>query len=263
MYLSSVLGYKVAFIVREINTEYTANVPYVAMRFFSATLGIVSVLVLYLTLRVSGVKIAVAAICATVAEVAVGSAVSLNHVGTAGGYLHSHLHNYPAGSMQQQVTLYPHIDQNNNWIIELAEHPNENVTSFQNLTDGTIIKLRQLKNGCRLHSHDHKPPVSQNADWQKEVSCYGYEGFEGDINDDWIIEIDKKRSEPGPAQEHIRAIETKFRLKHYLTGCYLFSHPKTPEFGDSAVVTCASVDRTSHHSKVKTKFLPNPEGFLK
>lgn len=416
--VSFVFGYKGLFNYGNIGTEYTANVPYVAMRFFSATLGIVSVLVLYLTLRVSGVKIAVAAICAvcfaiensfvtlsrftliegpfvffmacavyffrrselylpnsckanksllaasialgfavsskwaglftiawagiivlwrvwfmigdlsrpigssikymafqftcllaipafiyflifsvhiktlnvngisssffpaefrktlkynnvikeTVAEVAVGSAVSLNHVGTAGGYLHSHLHNYPAGSMQQQVTLYPHIDQNNKWIIELAEHPNENVTSFQNLTDGTIIKLRQLKNGCRLHSHDHKPPVSQNADWQKEVSCYGYEGFEGDINDDWIIEIDKKRSEPGPAQEHIRAIETKFRLKHYLTGCYLFSHPeKLPEWGfGQQEVTCAYFareDLTSWYIEENENeiSLPNPE----
>ncbi|CAI4057528.1 hypothetical protein SKDZ_04G1480 [Saccharomyces kudriavzevii ZP591] len=391
--IASVLRFKGNLCYSNIGAEYPADVPYVAMRFFSATLGILSVLLLYLTLRVSGVKIAIAAICTvcfaiensfvtlsrftliegpfvffiacavyffrrselyspnsfkanksliaasiamgfavsskwaglftiawagiivlwrvwfmigdlskpigssikfmmfqitcllgipiiiyfvvfsihiktvsingvsssffpaefrktlkynnvlkeTVAEVGVGSSVSLSHVGTAGGYLHSHLYNYPAGSMQQQVTLYPHIDQNNRWIIELAEHPNENVTSFQNLTDGTVIRLRHLRNGCRLHSHDHKPPVSQSADWQKEVSCYGYEDFEGDINDDWIIEIDEKRSAPGPARDHIRAIETKFRLKHYLTGCYLFSHPeKLPEWGfGQQEVTCA------------------------
>ncbi|CAI4037811.1 hypothetical protein SMKI_04G1450 [Saccharomyces mikatae IFO 1815] len=416
--VASISGFKGSFDHANIGMEYPENVPYIAMRFFSAALGIMSVLVLYLTLRVSGVKIAIAAICTvcfaiedsfvtlsrftsvegpfiffiacavyffrrselyppnsskankslvaasvalgfavsskwagcftiawagiivlwrvwfmigdlskpigssikymafqftcllgipaiiyflvfsvhiktlsvngisgsffpaefrktlkynnviqeTVAEVGIGSTVSLNHVGTAGGYLHSHPHNYPAGSMQQQVTLYPHFDQNNKWIIELPEHPNENVTSFQNLTDGTIIRLKQLKYGCRLHSHDHKPPVSQNADWQKEVSCYGYEEFEGDINDDWIIEIDKKRSEAGPAQQHVRAIETKFRLKHYLTGCYLFSHPeKLPEWGlGQQEVTCAYFareDLTSWYiEENENKFpLSNPE----
>ncbi|QID84118.1 Dolichyl-phosphate-mannose--protein mannosyltransferase 5 [Saccharomyces pastorianus] len=416
--VASIFGYDGSFSFFHIGVEYPSNVPYIAMRFFSATLGILSVLVLYLTLRVSGVKIAVAAICTvcfviensfvtlsryallegpflffiacavyffrkselylpnsckanksliassialgfavsskwaglftiawagvivlwrlwfmigdlsrpigpsikymvfqitcllsipafiyilvffihiktlslngtsssffpaefrtslennnvlkeTVAEVGVGSAVSLNHIGTVGGYLHSHLHNYPAGSMQQQITLYPHIDQNNKWVIELADHPNENITSFQNLTDGTIIRLRHLRNSCRLHSHDHKPPVSQKADWQKEVSCYGYDDFDGDINDDWIIEIDKKRSAPGPAQERIRAIETKFRLKHYLTGCYLFSHyEKLPEWGfGQQEVTCAYFareDLTSWYIEENDNEapLPNPE----
>ena len=45
------------------------------------------------------------------ADVAFGSRVSLRHWNTQGGYLHSHAHMYPAGSKQQQITLYPHKDE--------------------------------------------------------------------------------------------------------------------------------------------------------
>lgn len=175
------------------------------------------------------------------AEVGVGSTISLRHTGTTGGYLHSHQLNYPKGSEQQEVTLYPFIDEMNDWTIELYDKPGEILVDFQNLTDRTKIRLLH-KTHCRLHSHDHKAPVSENADWQKEVSCYGYEGFEGDPNDDWIIEIDKEASAPGAAQERVRAIETKFRLRHAMTGCMLFSHnTRLPDWGsEQQEVTCAS-----------------------
>ena len=193
------------------------------------------------------------------ADVGVGSVLSLRHVGTAGGYLHSHPFNYETGSGQQQITLYPHIDDNNNWLVELSTTPGVTFPDFQNLTDGAIIRLLHTQTHCRLHSHDHKAPVSENADWQKEVSCYGFTGFEGDNNDNWILEIDKKRSTPGPAQERVIALETKFRLKHMVSNCYLFSHDtKLPKWGfDQQEVSCATtgrypltlwyVENNSHH----------------
>lgn len=175
------------------------------------------------------------------ADVGVGSTVTMRHLGTMGGYLHSHSHEYPAGSQQQQITLYPHLDNNNEWYIRLYNDTNTTLTSFESLPDETKIRLLHPNTHRRLHSHDHKPPVSENSDWQKEVSGYGFEGFDGDANDDWIIEIDQSLSAPGPAREHVRAIETKFRLRHAMTGCYLFSHEvKLPKWGfEQQEVTCA------------------------
>lgn len=176
------------------------------------------------------------------ADVGVGSIVTIRHVDTMGGYLHSHEHLYESGSKQQQITLYSHLDDNNKWYVELYNETNVQLTEFKGLEDGTKIRLKHLVTSRRLHSHDHKPPVSESSDWQKEVSAYGFENFEGDANDDWIIEIDQKSSTPGDAQKRIIAIETKFRLKHAMMGCYLFSHEvKLPKWGfEQQEVTCAS-----------------------
>lgn len=180
----------------------------------------------------------------TLASVAPGSVVTLRHYSTDGGYLHSHAHNYPKGSEQQQITLYPFLDSNNQWLIEDARHKGTIPKEFIGLKNGAEISLLHLSTSVRLHSHDHKPPVSENADWQKEVSGYGYAGFMGDINDHWIVEIDQDLSKPGIAQHEVRALDTKFKLRH-ATGCYLFSHEvKLPKWGfDQQEVTCATSGR--------------------
>ena len=43
----------------------------------------------------------------TFADVAIGSSVTIRHVNTQGGYLHSHPHNYPGGS--QRSYLFPRL----------------------------------------------------------------------------------------------------------------------------------------------------------
>ena len=68
-----------------------------------------------------------------------------------------------------------------------------------------------------------RPPVSE-VDWQNEVSGYGFPGFEGDANDWFRVEIIKPKSVKGVARERVRAIDTKFRLVHVMSGCSLFSH---------------------------------------
>ncbi|OAX84102.1 hypothetical protein ACJ72_01538 [Emergomyces africanus] len=185
------------------------------------------------------------------ADVAFGSRVAIRHHNTQGGYLHSHNSMYPGGSKQQQITLYPHNDENNVWIMEndtqpLGEYGEiEGPTAWDNLTtsavvDGSVIKLYHISTDRRLHSHDVRPPVSE-ADWQNEVSAYGYEGFPGDANDMFRIEIVKSMSDGDEAQKRVRTIQTKFRLIHVMTGCALFSHKvKLPEWGfGQQEVTCA------------------------
>ena len=99
-----------------------------------------------------------------------------------------------------------------------------------------MIRLEHIITQKRLHSHDVRPPVTE-ADWQNEVSGYGFPGFEGDANDYFRVEIVMDETPKGVARERLRywpfqceyrlmsrAIDTKFRLVHYITGCVLFSH---------------------------------------
>ncbi|KAF1958862.1 PMT-domain-containing protein [Byssothecium circinans] len=186
------------------------------------------------------------------ADVAFGSRISLRHWNTQGGYLHSHAHMYPTGSKQQQITLYPHKDENNIWILENQTLPEvldgpkpegpkawDNIGPI-NIMDGDTLRLYHITTDRRLHSHDVRPPVTE-ADWQNEVSAYGYQGFEGDANDFFRVEIVKQMSDGEEAKKRLRTIQTKFRLVHVMTGCVLFSHKvKLPEWGfEQQEVSCA------------------------
>lgn len=187
-----------------------------------------------------------------VAPVGLGLVVNLRHVHTKGGYLHSHNSFYPTGSKQQQITLYPHLDSNNDWIIEPYNDTIPDV--FEPLVDGTKIRLRHVNTGRRLHSHDEKAPVSER-DWQKEASCYGFDGFDGDANDDFVVEIVDYASEKGPSQKEVRALTTIFRLRHAMTGSYLFSSEvKLPDWGheQQEVTTATQGYRPLTHWYIET-----------
>lgn len=186
-------------------------------------------------------------------DVAFGSRVVLRHHNTQGGYLHSHNHMYPTGSKQQQITLYPHKDENNVWLLENQTQPiipgtNQTINGTKAWDDidpvmiknGDVLRLYHLTTHRRLHSHDVRPPVTE-ADWQNEVSAYGYEGFDGDANDLFRVEIIKHMSDGPVAKERVRTIQTKFKLVHVMTGCVLFSHKvKLPDWGyEQQEVTCA------------------------
>ncbi|KAH9927864.1 mannosyltransferase 1 [Amylocystis lapponica] len=181
----------------------------------------------------------------TFADVAIGSEVSIRHVNTQGGYLHSHPHNYPAGSNQQQITLYPHRDDNNVWRILNATHDEVitdidwNAHPLQYITPGMRVKLTHIQTNKALHSHDVRPPIS-DVDFQNEVSGYGMPNFAGDINDDWIVEIEKGDRRDRESSKRVRTLRTQFRLRHAVTSCYLFSHKvKLPDWAwEQQEVTC-------------------------
>lgn len=185
-------------------------------------------------------------------DVLMGSRVSIRHHNTQGGYLHSHAHMYPTGSKQQQITLYPHKDENNVWLLENQTQPlgsdGEPINGTEAwdkvapafLEDKSVVRLYHVITDRRLHSHDVRPPVTE-AEWQNEVSAYGYAGFEGDANDLFRIEIQPSFSDGAEASKRVRTIQTKFRLIHVMTGCALFSHKvKLPDWGfEQQEVTCA------------------------
>ena len=113
----------------------------------------------------------------TFADVSLGSLITIRHLNTQGGYLHSHPQNYPTGSGQQQVTLYPHRDENNEWYVVKAPGPDDPPPAtddkgvplpvdgphevekhweepLQYLEHGTEVRLVHRKTDKRLHSHD-------------------------------------------------------------------------------------------------------------
>ncbi|GMG14605.1 unnamed protein product [[Candida] boidinii] len=77
----------------------------------------------------------------TYADVGVSSVVTLRHVNTRGGYLHSHDFLYEGGSKQQQITLYPHLDNNNKWSIELYNVSGEPFEFVPITDDHQSVKL--------------------------------------------------------------------------------------------------------------------------
>ncbi|KAG8860539.1 hypothetical protein FRB96_003793 [Tulasnella sp. 330] len=180
----------------------------------------------------------------TYADVSLGSEITIRHVNTQGGYLHSHEHNYPTGSQQQQITLYPHNDRNNNFRIvhayEEGTHDHDYATEpLLHVTHGTAVRLEHIPTFKHVHSHDVRPPVS-DVDFQNEVSAYGYKGFVGDANDNWIVEIEHGAKGDSHSHERVRTLRTVFRLRHALQGCYLFSHKvKLPTWAyEQQEVTC-------------------------
>ncbi|KAJ2227429.1 hypothetical protein IWW45_007043 [Coemansia sp. RSA 485] len=174
-----------------------------------------------------------------------GSRLRIRHDATNAGYLHSHLSNYETGSKQQQVTLYGFRDDNNFWVItrtEAAESKYQNSTEagkLQPVRHGDIVRLMHWKTFRRLHSHDERPPVTTN-DYQNEVTGYGWEGFKGDSNDHWRVQImEGDASVPG-SRDQLMAIHSKFRLVHVGRRCALFSNRrKLPKWAHEQVeVTC-------------------------
>jgi dolichyl-phosphate-mannose-protein mannosyltransferase len=121
---------------------------------------------------------------------------------------------------------------------DLAQAPNwENELAY--VTNGMVIRLEHNTTKKCLHSHDHRPPVSE-VDFQNEVSGYGFPGFEGDANDNFVVEIEHGDRHDRESFKRLRTLRTKFRLRHQLTGCYLFSHKvKLPEWAfEQQEVTC-------------------------
>ncbi|KAI6003482.1 glycosyltransferase family 39 protein [Pisolithus orientalis] len=180
----------------------------------------------------------------TYADVAIGSQITMRHVNTQGGYLHSHSHNYPGGSGQQQITLYPHRDENNFWLVLNATADNYPQYDYEHqpieyIKHGSRVRLRHIVTDKALHSHDVRPPVS-DVDFQNEVSGYGMTGFTGDLNDDWVVEIEKGDRHDKESSKRVKTLRTHFKLRHFMTGCYLFSHSvKLPEWAfDQQEVTC-------------------------
>ncbi|KAI8636599.1 Dolichyl-phosphate-mannose-protein mannosyltransferase-domain-containing protein [Parasitella parasitica] len=176
----------------------------------------------------------------TPVPVAYGSLITMRHLETTGGYLHSHAANYVEGSGQQQVTLYPYKDENNWWRILKADVDkkntpdllgSDNTTFLEFIRHGDIIRLEHVASAPRkLHSHNVPAPVT-DTDYHFEVSGYGFENYTGDSNDFWRVQIDNNTAHPD-AGRYLEARRSIFRLEHPNQDCHLYSSfERLPEWG--------------------------------
>ncbi|KAI9489426.1 hypothetical protein BDB00DRAFT_791129 [Zychaea mexicana] len=155
-------------------------------------------------------------------DIAYGSSVVLRHWGSNGGYLHSHFKRYEGGSTQQQVSVYPFEDMNNIWVIHKADNRWNASQPVEYVRNNDRIMLEHYSTVRKLHSHDHRPPVSNKKE-QSEVSAYG-DPLVRDPHDYWWIQVlyDDGQSD-GDDKTPIKAVNTRIRLLHSRI-CHLLSH---------------------------------------
>ncbi|KAG1050102.1 hypothetical protein G6F43_007601 [Rhizopus delemar] len=151
-------------------------------------------------------------------EVAYGSNVTIRNAGYGGGLLHSHVHTYPEGSEQQQITCYHHKDENNHWTIRPPRQdtfdPLDSPDLIHFLKDGDLVRLVHIPTGRNLHSHRIDAPISPG--W--EVSGYGNDTI-GDIQDNWKVEVVHDMIHKN--KDRVHSLTTRFRLRHQTLGCLL------------------------------------------
>ncbi|KAJ2076843.1 Protein O-mannosyltransferase 2 [Coemansia sp. RSA 988] len=159
--------------------------------------------------------------------VAYSSQITLRSMYPGSGLLHSHAHQYPEGSQQQQVTCYGHKDSNNDWIIVKTGGLNVTEDPPEPVRDGDIVSLVHKQSGAVLHSHNtYMAHVTAN---DYEVTAYGKPEWK-DKNNDWRVEIVSEQSAVQDGELH--AITTQFNLRHVATKCLLSAAAvRLPEWG--------------------------------
>ncbi|KAI9488653.1 glycosyltransferase family 39 protein [Zychaea mexicana] len=157
-------------------------------------------------------------------EIAFGSSVTLKNNAFGGGLLHSHVQRYPEGSMQQQVTCYHHKDGNNDWMFTQPDPNNKQAeddqAAVEYIGDGQEVRLVHKNTKRKLHSHAIPAPVTVD---QFEVSGYGDESVV-DIKDTWRIEIVDDIADSHASKDRVRALSTRFRIRHVHLNCLLAAH---------------------------------------
>lgn len=71
--------------------------------------------------------------------------------------------------IEQEVTMYPHFDLNNIWIIHRAGKRWNDTQPLEYVRNNDQVMLEHYATSRKLHSHDHRPPVTNKKE-QSEVT---------------------------------------------------------------------------------------------
>ncbi|KAJ2684942.1 Protein O-mannosyltransferase 2, partial [Coemansia spiralis] len=163
-------------------------------------------------------------------EIHTGSAVRLqgSHPGT--GYLHSHAHNYPAGSGGQQITGYGYADPNNIWNIQRRAAAGSfdraaDVSATAAAIDGAIgegdvVVLHHNSTNTFLHTDlGHEAPASREF---REVAAVAADSAEAQAQGVlWVVEI--VGAERNMRDGGLHPLGTPVRLRSAAGDCVLLS----------------------------------------
>ncbi|KAG0243363.1 hypothetical protein BGW41_002251 [Actinomortierella wolfii] len=171
-------------------------------------------------------------------EVAYGSVVRIQSEYMTGVVIHSSYKQYEGGSKQQVVSgsvVYDdsslaYDDPNTHWIVAKARSNTNDTDEIPYKTtylkNGDVLRLRHVPTRHCLHSHNIRPESDPNNKQVNEVSGYGTPKLEGDPNDLWVVQIVEEGTYnriSAKEKRKVYALETRFRLRHRSTGCYLYT----------------------------------------
>ncbi|KAI0217316.1 Protein O-mannosyltransferase 2, partial [Massospora cicadina] len=143
-------------------------------------------------------------------EVADGANVTLRATILNGGLLHSHLHTYPGGSKEQQVTSFRGFDFNNYWTITV---PNP-ATNLDFIKDGTVINLIHHGSGLLLTAQPSVDSPVQKGAYEVSASALS-------SNAQWKVRIYDDRQAWHVAA--VNAITTRVQFENVNGKCMLAS----------------------------------------
>lgn len=190
-----------------------------------------------------------------------GSIVTLRHLESLGGYLHSHNHTYETGSFDQQVTLtQQETDLDTAWIVEYKFPDKERVMINKKIHDGDEIRIRHRNTGKLLRASQAKPPVT-GEEYDMEVSGTGGWSYSGDSDELWKIRIVN-----GPHHSMVKPIKSIIKLQNEGHSCDLISHDtRLPDWGfNQQEVLCvheATESRSHFYFEMADPMIPQGEQY--
>ncbi|GMM40838.1 hypothetical protein DAHU10_017390 [Hanseniaspora uvarum] len=162
--------------------------------------------------------------------------VLIRHVDSLGGYLHSHDATLQTGSGGQQVTVFDHQDQMNEWIILPSnknlrrDYLSKNNTDYEVVSKFNHILLQHKITGKFLYVHkDFRGPVSEKEN-AHEVTCVDFDPLSDDSHLNFEFKIEFSENKPNV---NLELIDNEFELiSSVASHCKIISHiDKLPPWG--------------------------------
>ncbi|KAG0167594.1 hypothetical protein DFQ30_005875 [Apophysomyces sp. BC1015] len=143
------------------------------------------------------------------------------------------------------VSLYPYEDFNNVWIVQKPMELWNGSEPVELVRNNDQIRLEHYPSTRRLHSHDHRPPMTNKPE-HHEVTAYGDRYIDDPHDFWWVRAVDEDGRLDPEDTTPLKALTSRIRFLH-VRGCYLMSHnmPLPPPGESQQEVTCMTQAKAS------------------